>query len=74
MRRHRIDDGGDFIDPGDRKTGQPGVLANSLFAFGNVDAESVVGSNVRLYPLHFPGKLGDCRIRSRGNILELGAA
>ena len=69
-----MNDGGDFIDFGDRKAGQPGVLANSLFTFGDVDAESVVGSDARLYPLHFPGKLGDCRIRSRGNILELGTA
>src|SRR5215471_21189557 len=73
MCRHRVNDGDDLIDFSYRKAREPGVLAKELVAFGKVDAERVVGSDVRLHPLHLPGKLGNRSIRGRGKILELGA-
>src|SRR5690349_17051489 len=72
--RDRVDDGDDFVDPGDRKARQPGMLPNVLLAFADVDAERIVRGDVRVDPLHFPGQLGDGGVRGCGKVFQLGAA
>jgi hypothetical protein len=59
----RVDHLADLDDPGRRKAADPGVLADDVLVFRQIDAERLVGGDVALDPLDIRAEIAQHAVR-----------